>query len=282
MVLNDKELRALLRQGALALDPFDDALVQPASIDLRLSSSARVIEAGDAEIDIRSAKQVAYPQIELAAEGHVIPPGGVLIAQTLEHMKIPDTCLGMIEQRSSFMRLGVHVSSSLINPGYAGTLPCLISNRTGRPLRIFAGIPFCQLVLLALSGRPDITYPEKWDAKYHGERRALPSDLATDAQRWIRIGDGAEPAKLKDILRDKVNRTGGDLGLKFESLRRASRYEVHLLCSDREERYWTIVVRIDQPAAPLAGKALDDALNAAADGAISEFLKDFQEKHGPQ
>lgn len=204
----------------------------------------------------------------------------MLSGQTFEHMKIPDTCVGLIEQRSSFMRLGIHVSSSLVNPGYAGNLPCLISNRSGRPLRIFARIPFCQLVLLTLSGRPDVTYAEKKDAKYQGERRFLPSRLATDAQRWVRVGVGAEPARLEDTLRDKVNDAGRDLGVKFESLRRASMYEVHLLCRDGEDRYWTITVKIAQPATPLAGKALHDALNAAADEAIKGFLKDFREKHG--
>ncbi len=54
MVLNDRELRALLRQGELLLEPFEDRLVQPASVDLRLDGFARVIKAGSGEIDLRS------------------------------------------------------------------------------------------------------------------------------------------------------------------------------------------------------------------------------------
>ena len=280
MVLNDRDIRALLKRGEFALEPFDDSLVKPSSVDLRLDSFARVIEAGDGEIDIRSVDQSAYHEVHIPAEGYVIAPGGMLIGQTFEHMKIPDRCQGMIAQRSSLMRLGVHVSSSLINPGYAGNLPCLVSNRTGRPLRIFAGIPFCQLVLLGLSGPPDITYPEQVDAKYHGEKRFLPSDIAIDAKRWIRPRAGTASVKLEDTLRDKVSVAGRDFGLELESLRRASMYEIHLLCLDGEGRFWSIIAQIDRPATPLVGGELDEALCAAANVAIESFLKDFREKHG--
>jgi dCTP deaminase len=280
MVLNDREIRALLKHGELVLTPFEDALVKPSSVDLRLDSFARVIEAGTGEIDIRSADQGASQEVNITAEGYVIEPGGMLIGQTFEHMKIPDRCQGMIAQRSSVMRLGVHVSSSLINPGYAGNLPCLISNRTGRPLRIFAGIPFCQLVLLGLSSRPDATYPEQVDAKYQGEKRFLPSAIAIDAQRWIRPRAGTPPVKLEDALRYKVSVAGVEFGLEFKSLRRASVYEIHLLCRDGEGRFWPIIARIDRPATPLVGGELDQALYAAANLAIDDFLKDFREKHG--
>lgn len=280
MVLNDREIRALLKHGELVLEPFDDALVQPSSVDLTLDSFARIVEDGHGELDIRSPDQGAYKEVNLPADGYVIAPGGMLIGQTVEHMKIPDSCQGMIAQRSSLMRLGIHVSSSLINPGYAGNLPCLISNKTGRPLRIFAGIPFCQLVLLGLSGRPDVTYPEKSDAKYHGEKRFLPSDIAIDAQRWIRPRAGMVPVKLEDALRHKVSVAGLEFGLEFESLRRSSVYELHLLCRDREGQFWPIIARIDRPATPLVGGELDRALYAAANVAIDNFLKDFPEKHG--
>lgn len=186
MVLNDREIRALLKQGELLLEPFDTALVQPASVDLRLDDFARIIKADSGEIDLRSAQHSdAYEDVHIADGGYVIPPGGLLLGQSLEHMRIPATCKGMIEQRSSLMRLGIQVSSSLINPGYAGNLPLFIFNATGRAIRVFAGVPFCQLVLLRLSGRPDVIYSEKPDAKYHEERKFLTSKISEDAQRWI-------------------------------------------------------------------------------------------------
>lgn len=186
MVLNDREIRALLKQGELLLEPFEERLVQPASVDLRLDSFARIIKTDSGEIDLRSTNHSeVYEDVTIADSGYVIPPRGLLLGQSLEYMKIPATCKGIIEQRSSLMRLGINVSSSLINPGYAGNLPLFIFNATGRAIRVFAGVPFCQLVLLRLSGRPDVIYSEKPDAKYHEERRFFTSKISEDAQQWI-------------------------------------------------------------------------------------------------
>jgi dCTP deaminase len=186
MILNDREIRALIKLGEFVLDPFEDALVQPSSIDLRLNGFARVLKAGSDEIDIR-AENLAdfYEDVRLTDDGYTIPPRGTLIGQTMEHMTIPPSCQGMLAQRSSLVRLGIHISSSLINPGYSGNLPLLISNTTDRPIRIFSGVPFCQLVLLRLIGRPDVIYPEKVGAKYHDERKFLTSGIAEDVRRWL-------------------------------------------------------------------------------------------------
>ena len=187
MIIIDRDIRALLRQGELILDPFEDRLVQPSSVDLRLDRFVRILKEGTEELDIRDPRSAEqYEEANIGDDGFLLRPHGLLLGQTLEYMRIPDTCQGMIAQRSSLMRLGIHVSSSLINPGYAGNLPCLLTNRTDRPIRIFSGIPVCQLVLIRLTGRPDITYPEKPDAKYHEERRFLTSGIAKDAQQWVR------------------------------------------------------------------------------------------------
>ncbi|PSM30555.1 hypothetical protein BVG81_009925 [Haliangium sp. UPWRP_2] len=141
---------------------------------------------GHQEVSLRDADHVdLYETVHIPSEGYIISSKGCLIGQTMEYMKIPNTYGAILAQRSSLMRLGIQVTSSWINPGYAGNLPVLITNTTERPVRIFSGIPFCQLVLLRLSGRPDVTYAEKADAKYHAERQFHPSQVGQDAKRWI-------------------------------------------------------------------------------------------------
>lgn len=191
MALNDKEIRAMLESGEFKLDPFEPSLVQPSSIDLRINGFARALKAGLEEIDLACSKEDLarhYSDVILTSDGYVIPPRGVLIVQTKEHMTIPDTCQGMIAQRSSWMRVGLHVSSSLINPGYHGNLPVLISNLTDRPVRIYPNMPFCQLVLLRMTERPIQTYAELQDAKYQGETQFFISRISEDASRWAIVG----------------------------------------------------------------------------------------------
>ena len=42
VLLSDRDIRAELAQGRLAVEPFDDTLVQPSSIDVRLDGLFRV------------------------------------------------------------------------------------------------------------------------------------------------------------------------------------------------------------------------------------------------
>lgn len=208
MTLNDRELRELLRLGELVLDPIDDELIQPSSIDLRLHNFARRIsessEVFDLEQDITEAAM--YVDAELGEAGLVLGPHETLIGQTAETIRLPATCQGMIAQRSSVIRIGIHVSSSLINPGYEGNLPLLITNHTRRPFRLYAGMPICQLVLLRLSDRPDKIYPEMPGAKYHGERRLLPSRVAEDVRRWARPPSLrlADPSQAEGFRKEPV------------------------------------------------------------------------------
>ena len=42
MLLSDRDIRAEIKAGRLAIDPFDDKLVQPSSVDVRLDNFFRV------------------------------------------------------------------------------------------------------------------------------------------------------------------------------------------------------------------------------------------------
>lgn len=209
MILVDRELRALLRQGDLKLDPFDDGLVQPSSIDLRLDAFARRLRASESPLDTRGeGAGLEYEDVDLSGDsGYVLGPRECLIVQTYEHMRIPATSMGRIAERSSLVRLGLAVTASLINPGYAGRLPCTLTNLTGRAIRIYARVPFCQLVLHQCVGRPDVVYPEKRDAKYHDEPSALPSAIHEDVVRWRpapRLAHPEQASELKvEISEDK-------------------------------------------------------------------------------
>ena len=189
MIVVDREIRALLRQGEFRLDPFNDELVQASSVDLRLHPRARLIRPGPEPVDPRIELDISsvYEDVDLSPEGgYRLAARGYLLVQTLELMKLPALYQGQIAQRSSLVRLGLEVTSSLVNPGYEGRLPCIIKNLTDRPILIFAGVPFCQLVLHQCLGRPDVAYHEKEGAKYHGEEQARPSAISEDVQRWHR------------------------------------------------------------------------------------------------
>ena len=44
MLLSDRDIRAEIKAGRLGLDPYDESLVQPSSVDVRLDRLFRVFE----------------------------------------------------------------------------------------------------------------------------------------------------------------------------------------------------------------------------------------------
>lgn len=80
-------------------------------------------------------------------------------------------------------------------------------------------------------------------------------------------GAGTEAVPLEEALRRELR----NHGLTFENLRRAARFEVHVLCSDRQRRIWPVVGRVsaDRSYTP---DQLDDALFDAVVQAIPASL----------
>jgi dCTP deaminase len=44
MVLSDRTIRRLIEEGRIGIEPFDDVLVQPSSIDVRIDRLFRVFK----------------------------------------------------------------------------------------------------------------------------------------------------------------------------------------------------------------------------------------------
>jgi len=84
----------------------------------------------------------------------ILPPGGFVLAQTLETVCLPNNLAGLVEGRSSYARLGisVHVTAPKIDPGFEGTITLEMANHGTLPLKLRAGVDKpAQLMLLQIS-----------------------------------------------------------------------------------------------------------------------------------
>lgn len=214
MIASDRELRGLLDSGELVLDPREDALLQPSSVDLRLGRCVRRLQGGSEVLNLAEDldEVEVYADQEIPAEGVILDAGEALLGQTLERMTLPATFQGVIQQRSSLIRLGVQVTSSVVNPGYVGNLPLLIVNLSRRPILMHSGMPVCQLVLHGLTSRPAQTYPEKPGAKYQGERVITASRVSEDVRRWSRPPSLtlADPSQASSFRKEAIFEDDGD------------------------------------------------------------------------
>ena len=153
-MLSDGTIRRLIADGTITIDPWDPALVQPASVDLRLGNSFRVFHNYRASaIDLRDPPTNLTEPITISPdEPFVIHPGEFCLGATLEYVSIPDDIVARIEGKSSLGRLGliVHATAGFCDPGWRGTLTLELNNLTRVPIKLWSGLPVAQLSFMML------------------------------------------------------------------------------------------------------------------------------------
>jgi dCTP deaminase len=179
-VLSDGTIRRLVDAGRVVIDPWDPALVQPASVDLRLGDSFRVFHNHRvAAIDLRDPPTNLTEEVVVAGDDpFVIHPGEFALGRTQEHVEIPDDIVARIEGKSSLGRLGliVHATAGFVDPGFKGTLTLEITNLTRVPIVLWPGKPIAQLSFMTLDAPAQRPYghPEL-GSHYAGQRDATES-----------------------------------------------------------------------------------------------------------
>ncbi|MFL5843337.1 MAG: dCTP deaminase [Solirubrobacteraceae bacterium] len=165
--ISDGTLRRLIAEGRIKIDPFDDSMIQPASIDLRLGPSFRVFHNFRVEsIDIADMPTGLTEHVEISDdEPFVVHPGEFVLGRTAEYIEMPDDLVSRVEGKSSLGRLGliVHATAGFVDPGFKGTLTLEITNLTRVPIKLWAGKPIAQLSFMSLDkpaerpyGHPDL------------------------------------------------------------------------------------------------------------------------------
>jgi dCTP deaminase len=179
-VLSDGTIRRLIAEGRVRVEPFDDSMVQPASVDLRLGTSFRVFHNHRiTAIDLADPPRNLTEHVEVDEdESFVIHPGEFVLGRTQEHVELPDDIVARIEGKSSLGRLGliVHATAGFVDPGFKGTLTLEITNLTRVPIILWPGKPIAQLSFMTLDrpaerpyGHPDL------GSHYHGQVEATES-----------------------------------------------------------------------------------------------------------
>ena len=195
VLLSDRDLRAEIAAGRLGIDPFEDALVQPSSVDVRLDSLFRVFNnTRYTHIDPAQQQDELTSLVEPAeGEPFVLHPGEFVLGSTLETCTLPEDLAGRLEGKSSLGRLGLltHSTAGFIDPGFSGHITLELSNVANLPITLWPGMKIGQLCILRLtspaehpygsaSGRVEVPGPAWTDAiavvfKFHKVHLSSPA-----------------------------------------------------------------------------------------------------------
>jgi dCTP deaminase len=144
-----------MANGRLRIEPLAPEQIGPASIDLTLGDEIRVIEPGARTIAIHDDVDFREHTRSLRLDAPFrLAPGGTIHGITVERITLPGDLCGFLEGRSRFARLGlmIHVTSAFVQPGVSNRQVLEMSNVSGHPLEIHAGVRLCQIVLMRTEG----------------------------------------------------------------------------------------------------------------------------------
>ena len=186
VLMSDRDILVEIDKGRIVLEPWDAAMMQPSSIDVRLDRFFRVFE------------NHRYPHIDPAAdqsdltrmvepdgdEPFILHPGEFVLGSTYEGVTLPDDVAARVEGKSSLGRLGLltHATAGFVDPGFNGTLTLEITNLTRIPIKLYPGLPIAQLSFMTLDapaerpyGHPDL------GSHYQGQLEATESRYGAQA-----------------------------------------------------------------------------------------------------
>ena len=183
MLLSDRDLRAEITAGRLGVDPFEDTLVQPSSIDVRLDCLFRVFNnTRYTHIDPAQQQDELTSLVEPTdGEPFVLHPGEFVLGSTLELIALPDDLAGRLEGKSSLGRLGLltHSTAGFIDPGFSGHITLELSNVANLPITLWPGMKIGQISFLQMTTAADHPYgSDGLKSKYQGQWGPTPSRYA--------------------------------------------------------------------------------------------------------
>jgi dCTP deaminase len=180
VILSDRDIRAAVSSGAVGIEPFDDAGVQPSSVDLRVDRFFRTFHnARHPYIDVKKPMDDLTELVEVDDdEAFILHPGEFVLGSTREYVRLPDDLVARLEGKSSLGRLGllIHSTAGYVDPGFEGHLTLELSNVANLPITIYPGMKIGQISFFRLTSPAESPYGSgRVGSKYQGQRGPTPS-----------------------------------------------------------------------------------------------------------
>jgi dCTP deaminase len=179
LVLSDRTIARMLEEGRIEIDPYDAALLQPSSVDVRVDRYFRVFRNNLYPfIDVKQAQEDLTELVEVDGDPFILHPGEFVLGSTLERVRLPDDLVARLEGKSSLGRLGllIHSTAGFIDPGWDGHVTLELSNVANLPITIYPEMKIGQLSFMELTEAAASPYGSgAIGSKYQGQKGPTPS-----------------------------------------------------------------------------------------------------------
>lgn len=151
--LVDHQIRRRIEEGYIRIDPFDDSLINPASLDVRLGGNFTEVEPQrghfhDGPGIVNPLDKGTIRNKEIKGREYHLHPGRMVLASLLEDVTLPNDICARVVGKSSLGRLGLDNSScaGFVDPGWSGILTIELFNHSSNVIVLTVGMKIGQLL----------------------------------------------------------------------------------------------------------------------------------------
>lgn len=180
VILSDRTIKKEIADGRIIIEPFDERMVQPSSVDLTLDHRFIVFRNHTfSHIDVKANLEALTDVCEATdKDPFILHPGEFVLGSTAERVAIPSDLVGRIEGKSSLGRLGllIHTTAGFVDAGWDGQLTLEFSNVASLPISLYPGMKIGQISFIQMTTEADNPYGSGvLGSKYQGQRGPRPS-----------------------------------------------------------------------------------------------------------
>lgn len=172
-ILTKAAILDAVERREIEIDPFDPALLNPASYDVRLGPELVVYDHRRGVFDMKGRAWDGHPPARVNLDelpaGYVLYPGRLAIAHTVERT-ISQSHVTEVWGKSSIGRMGltVHQTAGYAEPGFDGQW--VLELVASVPIVLRPGLPIAQVVFHTVEGEVEL-----YSGRYVGSRGAVPA-----------------------------------------------------------------------------------------------------------
>lgn len=118
-------------------------------------------------VDPKNFNPAAY--VDVKGDICVIPPNSFVLAHSVEMIRMPRNVTGLVLCKSTYIRAGVLIPTTVLEAGWEGIITLEISNVTPLPARIYANEGIAQVLFFEGDEACDVSYADR-KGKYQNQQ----------------------------------------------------------------------------------------------------------------
>ncbi len=158
------------------IEPFVDGQVRNGVISYGISSYGYDVRVADRFkiftnvysriVDPKEFDPQAY--VDFKGDVCVIPPNSFVLAESVETIRMPRNVTGLVLCKSTYIRAGVLIPTTVLEAGWEGTITLEIGNVTPLPAKIYANEGIAQVLFFEGDELCDVSYADR-KGKYQNQ-----------------------------------------------------------------------------------------------------------------